>query len=59
MKRILERFEAMAMAVTFAEAGEWETAKQMMEKNNSKKNHRTEQTQLKKKNQFKRPRVQL
>jgi hypothetical protein len=38
MKQILagfmERFEAMSMAVTFAEAGEWSTAKRMLDRGN-------------------------
>lgn len=32
MKKFFERFEAMAMAVSFAEAGEWETAKRISER---------------------------
>ena len=59
MKRILERFEAMAMAVAFAEAGEWETAKQMMERNTNQKNQSKRQTQQKTDNRSKRPRIQL
>jgi hypothetical protein len=31
IKRLIERFEAMAMAVAFAEAGEWTTAERMMD----------------------------
>ena len=30
MRKWFERFEAMAVAVTFAESGEWESAKEMM-----------------------------
>lgn len=31
MKRFIERFEAMAMAVAFAEVGEWKTAESIMQ----------------------------
>lgn len=30
MKKLLEKFEKLAMAVTFAEAGEWDTARGML-----------------------------
>ena len=59
MKRILERFEAMAMAATYAEAGEWETAKQIMDKEYRQKGQINKRSQQKRENRSKRPRIQL
>lgn len=36
-----ERFEAMAMAVAFAEAGEWETAERIIDRNKTTQTKRT------------------
>ena len=30
MKKMLEKFQKMAMAVTYAEAGEWDTARELL-----------------------------
>lgn len=36
MKKLLEKFENLSMAVTFAEAGEWDTARGMLPETKSK-----------------------
>jgi len=36
MKKWIQKMEAMAMAVAFAEAGEWSTAQEIMEKQERK-----------------------
>lgn len=37
MRTWRERFQALAMAVTFAEAGEWETAKSFVRKSDERR----------------------
>jgi len=37
MTKWLEKFQMLAMAVAFAEAGEWNTAQQIMEQDRQKK----------------------
>ncbi|MBU2513393.1 hypothetical protein KJ966_18795 [bacterium] len=56
MKRFIERFEAMAMAVAFAEAGEWETAQNIMKKQ-EKSVKNAKKTDIRKKD--KRPRMHV
>ena len=43
-----EKFQALAMAVTFAEQGEWDTAQELMEDVNT---NRSESVNLKKRNE--------
>lgn len=37
MKRMLEKFQKMAMAATYAEAGEWDTARELLPESKSSK----------------------
>ena len=54
MLRWLKKLEVMAMAVAFAEAGEWETAERMLEEKSSKPK---KQKPISKKKQNRRPRL--
>jgi hypothetical protein len=40
MKKLFKKFETAMMAVTFAEAGEFETARQIMKENEPEKTQR-------------------
>jgi len=40
MRRLIERFQTMMMAATFAEEGEFETARQIMNENELRKTKR-------------------
>ncbi|MGO9014179.1 MAG: hypothetical protein ACLQF0_04285 [Dissulfurispiraceae bacterium] len=40
MRRLIERFQTMMMAATFAEEGEFETARQIMNENEPRKTKR-------------------
>ncbi len=53
MKSWREKFQAMAMAVAFAEAGEWETAKSFVQQADDRRDGRTVET---KKRRDQRPR---
>jgi hypothetical protein len=48
MRSWTERFQALAMAVTFAEQGEWDTAQELIEDTNT---NRSESANLKKQNE--------
>lgn len=44
MRRLMEKFQMMSMAVAFAEVGEWDEAKRMVQEGRRHDQHATKQT---------------